>query len=92
MSEWRDSLIRWRCGLSLADRRKYGAPDGWNCRDLKFFVGRINFDQLGKQRANELSAVPTRFRLAPETVETVVTAGRDALRANTTFQAFLSTL
>jgi NTE family protein len=92
MSEWRDSLIRWRCALSAADRRKYGAPDGWDCQDLKFFVGRINFDQLGKQRAEELSAVPTRFKLTPDMVEMVVAAGRDSLRANKTFQAFLSTL
>ena len=92
MSEWRELLIRWRCGLSAADRRKNGAPDGWNCRDLKFFVGRINFDELGKQRADQLGTVPTRFKLAPQTVEMVIAAGRDALRANTVFQAFLSTL
>jgi NTE family protein len=90
MSEWRDSLIRWRCSLSADDRHKYGIPDGWNCRDLKFFVGRVNFDQLGRQRAEELSAVPTRFNLTPEIVDKVVAAGRDALRANPTFQAFLS--
>jgi NTE family protein len=92
MSEWRDSLIHWRCGLSAADRHKYGASDGWNCQDLKFFVGRINFEQLGKQRAEQLSSVPTRFKLAPQMVEMVIAAGRDALRANTMFQAFLSTL
>jgi hypothetical protein len=77
MLEWRDSLISWRCALSAAGRRKYGAPDGWDCRDLKFFVGRINFDQFGKQRA--------------ERVEMVVAAGCDTLRANTMFQALLST-
>jgi NTE family protein len=89
MSEWRDSLIGWRCALSAADRRKYGASEGWDCRDLKFFVGRINFDQLGKRRADALDAIPTRFNLAPDVVETVIAAGRDALRANVTFQAFL---
>jgi NTE family protein len=90
MSEWRDALIRWRCSLSPADRRKYGVPDGWNCRDLKFFVGRVNFDQLGKPRADELNAVPTRFNLEPKVVEMVVSAGRDALRANPTLKSFLA--
>jgi NTE family protein len=89
MSEWHDALIRWRCDLSPADRKQYGAPPGWDCKDLKFFVGRINFEQLGKQRTDELNSVPTRFNLAPEVVEMVIAAGRDALRANATFQAFL---
>jgi NTE family protein len=90
MSEWRDALVRWRCGLSMPDRRKYGVSDAWSCRDLKFFVGRVNFDQLGRQRANELSSIPTRFKMAPETVELVIEAGRDAVRTNPTFQAFLA--
>jgi hypothetical protein len=90
MSEWRDALVRWRCGLSMPNRRNYGAADGWSCQDLKFFVGRVNFDQLGRQRANELSSIPTRFKMAPETVELVIEAGRDAVRTNSTFQAFLS--
>jgi hypothetical protein len=54
--------------------------------------GRRQFDfsdQLGKQRANELSSIPTRFKMAPETVELVIEAGRDAVRTNPTFQAFL---
>ena len=90
MSEWRDTLVRWRCGLPAVERAKYRVPAGWDCRDLKFFVGRINFDQLGRQRATELNSVPTRFKLTPEEVETVVAAGRDALRTNPTFRAFLA--
>ena len=90
MSEWRDALVRWRCALSVEDLRRNGAPSGSNCRDLKFFVGLINFGQLGGKRVNELNAIPTRFKMAPETVELVIGAARDALRANPTFQAFLS--
>jgi NTE family protein len=89
MSEWRDALIRWRCDLSPSDRKKYGTPPGWDCNDLKFFVGRISFSGLGKKRIDELNSVPTRFNLPPAVVEMVIAAGRDALRANTTFQAFL---
>jgi NTE family protein len=90
MSEWRESLVRWRCGLSAADRIRHRAAAGWDCHDLKFFVGRVNFDQLGRQRAAELNSVPTRFKLTPEEVETVVAAGRDALGTNPTFRAFLA--
>jgi hypothetical protein len=77
------------CDLSPADQKKFGTARGWDCKDLKFFVGRINFTQLGKQRTDELNSVPTRFNLAPGGVEMVIAAGRDALRANATFQAFL---
>jgi NTE family protein len=56
MSEWRDTLVRWRCGLSEAERTKHGTAVGWDCRDLKFFVGRVNFEQLGQKRATELSS------------------------------------
>ncbi len=90
MSEWRDGLVRWRCALSAEEMRKYGASKGSNCRDLKFFVGLVSFDELGKQRADELNSIPTRFKMAPQTVELVIGAARDALRANPTFRAFLS--
>ena len=90
MSEWRDALIHWRCALSVEEQRKYGVSNGSSCRDLKFFVGFVNFDDLGRQRADELNSIPTRFKMAPQTVDLVIGAGRDALQANATFQAFLS--
>jgi NTE family protein len=92
MSEWQTTLIRWRCGLSAAERQRLGAPPNWNCRDLKFFVTRVGFDQLGPQRAAALDAVKTTFRLPPDTVDDVIAAGRDALRENPTYAAFLKSL
>jgi len=92
MDEWQDTLINWRCRLSPAERRRYGAPPGWNCRDVKFFVGRVAFDQLDPQRAAALNAVETRFMLPPEQVDLLIDAGRDALKNNTTFHAFLGSL
>ena len=88
MSDWQSSLIKWRCGLSAADRVKFGARPGWNCHDLKFYVGRLGFDQLEPARAAELETIPTRFRLPPEQVDAVIAAGQDALRASPTFRAF----
>jgi len=88
MGDWQASLIRWRCGLSAAERARYGARPGWNCRDLRFFVGRVGFDQLDPARAARLETVPTRFRLPPQQVDEVIAAGRDALRANSAFRMF----
>lgn len=92
MSEWRTALEHWRCNLLPADREKYGLPAGWDCRDLKFFVGRINFDQLGARRASTLNSIPTRFKLDKEDVESLVTAGQDALRVNPVFREFLASI
>ena len=92
MNEWQDSLINWRCRLSAADRKRYGTPPGWNCRDVKLFVGRLAFDQLGPQRAAALNAVETSFHLPTDQVEMTIAAGRDALKANTAFRLFLESL
>lgn len=88
MGDWQSSLIKWRCGLSAADRAKFGTRPGWNCRDLRFFVGRLGFDQLDTRRAAELEAIPTRFRLSPDQVDNVIAAGRDVLRSSPAFRAF----
>ena len=92
MDEWQDSLINWRCKLSAAERRNLGAPAGWNCRDVKIFIGRVAFDQLGPQRAAQLNAVETAFKLPPDQVELLITAGRDALKASSVFNAFLTSI
>lgn len=89
MSDWQRQLISWRCGLSADQRKRYGAPANWNCRDLKVFVNRVGFDQLGTQRAAALNAVDTRLKLPTDQVDAVIAAGRDALRINPTFRDFL---
>jgi NTE family protein len=92
MTEWQSSLINWRCRLSTDDRRRYGAPSGWNCRDVRLFVGRLSFDQLGAQRAAALNSVQTAFKLPPDQVDMVIDAGKDALRGSRVFQQFLESL
>ena len=88
MDDWRKALVRWRCGAEGQRlRARYGGPA---CQDLRFYIGRIGFEQLGPARAAELNNVPTRLRLPPATVDAVVAAGQDALAANPTFRAFLS--
>jgi NTE family protein len=92
IGDWQESLINWRCKLSPADRRRYGVPPNWDCRDVKLTVGRIAFDQLDPQRAAALNAVETSFVLPPQQVDLLIDAGRDALRANPVFRKFLGTL
>jgi predicted acylesterase/phospholipase RssA len=93
MKNWRSEIVRWRCGLKRAEvarLRGHGGP--WNCRDLQIVVGRVGFDQLEPARAERLNKVATSFTLPTETVDEVSKAGRDALRTNKTFQAFLKSL
>jgi NTE family protein len=92
MSDWQDTLVNWRCKLSAAERRRYGAPPGWNCRDVKIFVGRLAFDQLGPQRAEALNNVETAFKLPADQVDMVISAGHDALQASPTFRSFYESL
>ena len=92
VNDWQGALIRWRCGLSAADRARYGAGPGWNCRDIKFFVGRLGFDQLDPARAEQLNNVPTRFFLPREQVDDVIEAGRDTLRTSPVFKTFAASL
>ena len=92
MNDWRNALVRWRCGLSEAERSRLGAPPGWNCRDVQFFIGRISFNDLGPDRAAALNAVETRLTLPPDKIDMLIAAGRDALAANPTFRAFMRSL
>ncbi len=92
ISDWREALVHWRCGLSQGARQAYGLVDRWDCRDLKFFVGHLEFDQLGAQRSSDLKGIPTRFKLSPDQVDMLASAGQDALRTNSTFRAFLHSL
>jgi NTE family protein len=92
MIEWREELIRWRCGLSAAERQRLGASPGWNCRNLHFYMTRLAFDDLPGERAAELNQVETTFRLPVEQVDKIIEAGRDVLRGNGAYRAFLDGL
>ncbi len=92
MARWQQSLIAWRCKLSAAERRRYGAPPGWNCQDAKIFVGRVSFDQLDDQRAAKLNAVATAFKLPPDQVDLLISAGHDAVKGSAIFNSFLNSM
>lgn len=90
MEEWRQQLVRWRCGLSAAQRKNYGAPERWNCRDVQFFIGRLGFDQLGGQREAYLNKVKTSMQLPQDQVDEVITAGDESVTNNDVLRRFLN--
>ena len=92
MTDWQRQLVAWRCGLTPEQRQRYGASSNWNCRDLKFYVNRIAFDQLGPERARLLNAVDTRFKLPTDQVDMVIDSGREALRGSSVFREFLNSV
>jgi NTE family protein len=90
MQDWHDYLVRWRCSLKAAEvTRLRGKRGRWNCRDVKITVARIAFDQLAPPRAKQLNAIPTSFTLPAASVDELVRAGGDALRASPAYQKFL---
>jgi NTE family protein len=91
MKNWRDQLVRWRCGLKRAQvaRLRGGRRGHWSCRDFKIIVGRVALDQLGPVRARELNAIPTSFSLPPRTVDALTQAAGDALKINPAYREFL---
>jgi len=89
MENWRGELVRWRCGLPAATLAKLRGGGAGDCRDLKIYVGRIGFDQLGPERAARLGAIETRFKLPVDTVDELIASGSEALAGHSTYRAFL---
>lgn len=89
MHNWRDSIVRWRCALKPEEAARLRRTGPWNCRDLKFTIARVSFDQLEAVRARRLNGVPTSFTLPADTVDELTQAGGDALAGHPAFQAFV---
>ena len=91
MRKWQQDLINYRCALSRAEvKRLRGSWRGWNCRELKIFIGQLRFDQLDPAMEAALNKVPTRLKLPREQVDLTIRAGRLALQKSTAFRSFLS--
>lgn len=90
---WQDELVEWRCGLPVAEvRRLRGSTAGWDCRNVKLFVGQASFEAVPPPMRAALNRVPTRLRLKPEEVDLVIEAGRMATRLTPEFNGFLAAL
>ena len=90
---WETELIEWRCALPLAEvRRLRGSTDGWDCKDVKLFVGEASFASLSTEMRDKLNKVPTRLKLPASDVDMVIEAGRMATRMTPEFNGFLASL
>lgn len=93
LRNWQDELIEWRCALPIAEvRRLRGSTDGWDCADVKLFVGQASFEGVPDAMRARLNKVPTRLRLKVDEVDLVIEAGRLATRATPEFNGFLASL
>lgn len=90
LDKWQKDLVEYRCALPRSEvRRLRGSLAGWNCRDVKFFVGQISFDALDADQQQKLNEIPTRLKLAPDQVDMAIQAGRMAARLNPDLNGFL---
>jgi NTE family protein len=90
---WETELIEWRCALPLSEVRKLrGTTEGWDCKDVKLFVGEVSSAALPTDLRDQLDAVPTRLKLPEAQVDMVIAAGRQATRATPEFNGFLASL
>lgn len=91
MAKWKQELVRYRCGLPAEQvRRLRGSLAGWNCRELSFHIVRAAFDQMDDPKVRmKLDMIPTRFKLARESVDLLISAAGEILRKDEDYQAFL---
>ena len=90
---WETELIEWRCALPMSEvRRLRGTTDGWDCKDVKLFVGEASFASLPTTLRDQLDTVPTRLKLPEAQVDMVIAAGREATRLTPEFNGFLASL
>lgn len=93
IDEWERDLIRWRCGLTPAEVRRYrGTAEGWDCADFKIFVGSVGFASLPDEMRARMNEVPTRLALTEEQVDMTIEAARVAMDRNPAWRGFLVSL
>jgi hypothetical protein len=91
MDNWQKDLIAYRCALKPTEVKQLrGSLDGWNCRDVKFFIGTLNFDDVDAAMRSQLNQVKTRLTLPRNQVDLTIAAGREALRNDPTFAGALA--
>ncbi len=90
---WETELVEWRCALPLSEvRRLRGSTEGWDCKDVKLFVGEVSFANLPTEMRDEVDKVPTRLKMPEAQVDLVIEASRLATRLTPEYNGFLASL
>jgi NTE family protein len=90
LQEWRDSIVRHRCGLSAEQVRRHlpaGEVATWRCDDVVFRLGVIGFEGLPAPDAERLRNIPTRLVLPAADIDFAIAAGRAAALASPALRA-----
>lgn len=92
--DWQRAIIDWRCALDVAslDQLYPDRPTGWNCNDLRLYMDEVSFADLPQRLRDTLNDVPSRLSLPVGTTDTVIDAGRRALRATPAYRSFLANI
>lgn len=81
--DWQRDIVQYRCSLSDAQVRRYrGTLEGWNCRDVRITLELLSFRDFDQETQDALNDIPTRLTLPDAQVDTLIAAGRSAVRHN----------
>ncbi|PYG27179.1 patatin-like phospholipase family protein [Pelagimonas varians] len=90
LEDWHADVVDYRCGLPAARVKALrGSLAGWDCRDVKMFVGVASFEELPEEMQAELNTIPTRLKLKVDQVDLAIEAGRMATRMNPEFNGLI---
>lgn len=89
VSEWQAAVIKFRCGLTPAERIALGAPARWDCADVKFSLANLAVDELPSPRREQIESIPTRLSLEPEQVDVTIQGAREATLALPRLRTYL---
>jgi predicted acylesterase/phospholipase RssA len=93
LEAWQRDLVDYRCALSPGEvARLRGSSAGWDCEDVKLFIGQISFQDVDPAMKERLDKVKTRLRLPEDEVDLVLSAARQATRVNPELNGFLTSL
>lgn len=89
MKNWQDEIVRFRCALARERQDAIRAlKPTWRCDDVSFSVTQVSFADFSEREEAALSAIPTRLKLPPETIDQLIAAGAHAVKANAAIGKF----
>jgi NTE family protein len=89
LREWRDSLVRFRCGLGREEVEHLGGPKDWHCEDVRFYLAFLSIDRLQADDRALLEAIPTRLTLSAEQIDAAIQAAKRGTLALPRLRQFL---